>query len=66
MYDPDRVRSPKKRKLGGIPNEMLRQKDRPVFVDASWGEAFTKIKDAVGKATKKKVLLTGELPSSQQ
>ncbi len=66
LYDPDRVRSPKKRKLGGIPNEMLRQKDRPVFVDASWGEAFTKIKDAVGKATKKKVLLTGELPSSQQ
>lgn len=66
LYDPDRIRAPKKRKLGSIPDDRLREKSRPVLVDASWEEAYGKIKDAVAKSTQKKVILTGELPSAQK
>jgi anaerobic selenocysteine-containing dehydrogenase/Fe-S-cluster-containing dehydrogenase component len=66
LYDPDRIRGPKKRKLGPIPDDRLREKSRPVFADASWNEVYGKITEAVSKSNKKKVILTGELPSSQK
>lgn len=65
LYDPDRVREPQKKQSRGYERERLRAPTKPVFSAVSWDDAYAKINDAVSKASNKKVLLTGELPSAQ-
>lgn len=53
LYDPDRIRTPLKRKANTPTG--------PQFEPVGWDEVFSKLGDALTKATNKKVLLTGEL-----
>jgi molybdopterin-containing oxidoreductase family iron-sulfur binding subunit len=66
LYDPDRVREPQKKTSRGFEKERLSSPNAPVFGAATWDEVFGKINEAVSLATNQKVILTGELNSSQQ
>ena len=65
LYDPDRIREPKKKTSRGYEREKLRAPTAPTFEAVSWDEVYGKINEAVTAAGNKKVLLTGELPSAQ-
>jgi anaerobic selenocysteine-containing dehydrogenase/Fe-S-cluster-containing dehydrogenase component len=53
LYDPDRIRQPLKKVVGGK------------FEPVTWDEVYGKINEALTKATNKKLLLTGELNAAQ-
>ncbi len=55
LYDPDRIRTPLKRKASTPTG--------PQFEPVGWDEVLSKIGDALTKATNKKMLITGELTS---
>jgi anaerobic selenocysteine-containing dehydrogenase/Fe-S-cluster-containing dehydrogenase component len=65
LYDPDRIREPKKKTSRGYERENLRKPTAPKFDAVAWDEVYNKINEAVLNAGNKKVLLTGELPSGQ-
>lgn len=64
LYDPDRIREPKKRK-GRFDLSKLDQQSQVVFDTTSWDDAYAKVYEAINNASNKKVILTGELPAAQ-
>jgi anaerobic selenocysteine-containing dehydrogenase/Fe-S-cluster-containing dehydrogenase component len=65
LYDPDRIREPKKKTSRGFERENLTGPTAPVFSQSSWDEAYGKIYEALSSASNKKVILTGELTAAQ-
>jgi anaerobic selenocysteine-containing dehydrogenase/Fe-S-cluster-containing dehydrogenase component len=61
LYDPDRVRGPMKR----VGRDPIDGRDVPTFAPATWEEAYAALSSALGKASNKKVFITGELVASQ-
>ncbi len=65
LYDPDRVRAPQKRTTDASDKNRLYGPTSPSYKAATWDDAYAKVNEALTNATNKKILLTGELTSSQ-